>query len=89
MVEANISRYLAEIGRKGGQRSRRTLGPEQARAMVRIREARRAYRDFYDTCFWSSPPSYQVGERDIPWVIKQLRAHGGAKGWERANRLCR
>ena len=88
MVEANISRYLAEIGRKGGQRSRRTLRPEQARAMVRIREARRAYREFHDRCFWSSPSTYQVREGDIPWVIEQLQAHGGSRGWERASRLC-
>jgi hypothetical protein len=34
-------RYLAEIGRRGGMRSRRTLSPEQARAMVAAREGRR------------------------------------------------
>lgn len=89
MVDVNISRYLAEIGRKGGQRSRRKLGAEQARAMVRVREARRAYREFHDTCFWSNPVSFEVKEQDIPWVIEQLKAHGGAKGWERASRLCR
>ncbi|MGC9453095.1 MAG: hypothetical protein ACP5I4_16815 [Oceanipulchritudo sp.] len=89
MVEANISRYLATIGRKGGLKSRRTLGPDQARAMVRIREARRAYREFHDTCFWSNPPGFEVREQDIPWVIEQLKAHGGAEGWERARRLCR
>jgi hypothetical protein len=38
-------RYLAEIGRRGGIRSRRVLDPETARHMVRIREARRAARD--------------------------------------------
>jgi hypothetical protein len=37
-------RFLADIGRKGGQRSRRTLAPEQARAMVAAREARRRVR---------------------------------------------
>lgn len=34
-------RYLAKIGRRGGMRSRRTLSPEQARAMVAAREAKR------------------------------------------------
>lgn len=38
---ASISRYFAEIGRRGGIRSRRTLDPEVARRMVQIREARR------------------------------------------------
>ena len=38
---ASISRYFAEIGRRGGTRSRRTLEPEVARRMVQIREARR------------------------------------------------
>ena len=40
----SIREYLAEIGRRGGTRSRRTLGPEAARHMVAIREARRAAR---------------------------------------------
>ena len=37
-----LKQYLAEIGRRGGIRSRRALDPETARRMVRIREARRA-----------------------------------------------
>ncbi len=36
--------YLAEIGRRGGMRSRRRLSRAQARAMVRAREAKRAAR---------------------------------------------
>jgi hypothetical protein len=39
-----IARYLAEIGRRGGIRSRRVLDPDVARRMVAIREARRAAR---------------------------------------------
>lgn len=39
-----IGRYLAEIGRRGGIRSRRTLEPAVARRMVELREARRAAR---------------------------------------------
>ena len=35
-------KYLAEIGRKGGQKSRRKLTKAQARAMVRARTAKRA-----------------------------------------------
>ena len=36
-----VKQYLAEIGRRGGIRSRRTLEPDMARRMVAIREARR------------------------------------------------
>ena len=84
-----ISRYMARIGREGGCKSRRVLGREQALRMVRIREARRAYREFHDRCFWSSPVDLKIIEADIPWVIEQLRRHGGRPGWERAERLCR
>ncbi|HUQ83454.1 MAG TPA: hypothetical protein VM076_20030 [Gemmatimonadaceae bacterium] len=41
---STIREYLAEIGRRGGMRSRRVLEPEAARRMVAIREARRAAR---------------------------------------------
>jgi len=36
-----VTEYLSKIGRKGGQKSRRTLTPEQAREMVRAREAKK------------------------------------------------
>ena len=39
---SRLSRYMAEIGRRGGVKSRRKLSPETARRMVAIREARRA-----------------------------------------------
>ena len=38
----SIRGYLAEIGRRGGMKSRRTLSRTKAQAMVRAREARRA-----------------------------------------------
>ncbi len=41
MSKAEIKAYLAAIGRKGGQKSRRTLTPEQAKAMVEAREKKR------------------------------------------------
>lgn len=40
-MDAAARQFLAEIGRRGGTRSRRTLTPEQARAMVAAREAKR------------------------------------------------
>ena len=37
-----VKAYLSEIGRKGGQKSRRKLTKAQAQAMVRARTAKRA-----------------------------------------------
>lgn len=39
---SDIRRYLAEIGARGGRKSRRTLDAATARNMVKVREARRA-----------------------------------------------
>ncbi len=41
-MRSHSRRFLAEIGRRGGIRSRRALTADQARAMVQSREARRA-----------------------------------------------
>ena len=80
--------YLAEIGRRGGRKSRRVLDPQTARAMVRVREARRMYRRFHAECFWSFDPDYRVGLSDVGWVAEQLRKHGGRDAWEAAGKLC-
>jgi hypothetical protein len=88
-MEESIRDYLARIGRRGGKKSSRTLEPETARSMVRVREARRAYRRFHPQCFWSYDPDYQIGATDVPWVIEQLRKHGGRDAWEVAEKLCR
>lgn len=82
-------RSPAARGRLGGIRSRRALDPETARAMVRVREARRAYRTYYATCFWSYRPDLVITAADVPWVAEQLRQHGGRDGWDVAARLCR
>ncbi|MBI3298794.1 MAG: hypothetical protein HYZ75_11555 [Elusimicrobia bacterium] len=84
-----IRRYLAEIGRRGGEKSRRVLSPETARDMVRLREARKAFRRFQTTCFWSFDPDRAVAASDIPWVVEQLRKNGDRRAWETAARLCR
>jgi len=88
-VERKVRAYLAEIGRRGGEKSRRALPAETARGMVRVREARRAYRRFHAECFWSFDPDYRIGPSDIAWVAEQLRKHGGRDAWEIASRLCR
>jgi len=84
-----VREYLARIGRKGGQRSRRSLSPDAARAMVRVREARRAYRDYFAQCFWWCDPEYRVTSDDVAWVAEQLRRHGDDRAWLIAERLCR
>ena len=88
-MKKNVKAYLAEIGRRGGRKSRRALDPETARAMVRVREARRAYRRFHAQCFWSFDPAYPIGPSDIVWVAVQLRKHGGRDAWKVAATLCR
>ena len=56
--------------------------------MVRVREARRAYRRFFHLCFWSYAPGLKISAADVPWVAEQLRKHGGREAWETAARLC-
>ena len=88
-MENAVKRYLAEIGRRGGTKSRRHLDSETARNMVLIREARRAFKRFHARCFWSYDPDYRITLEDIPWVAEQLMMHGGREGWELGARLCR
>jgi len=80
--------YLAEIGREGGRKSRRTLDPETAREMVRIREAKRAFRRFHASCFWSYRPDLEIGADDVEWVARTLKKHGDREAWKVARRLC-
>ena len=84
-----VRHYLAEIGRRGGQRSRRELDPETARRMVLVREARRAFRRFHARCFWSAPADYCVTEADLAWVAERLKTFGGREGWQLGAKLCR
>jgi len=82
-------KYLAGIGRKGGLKSRRTLSPEAARAMVKVREARRAYARFHAQCFWSYKKDLVISAADIPWVADQLMKHGNRQAWLVGAALCR
>jgi hypothetical protein len=86
---SEIKRYLAQIGSKGGRKSRRTLDSRTARTMVRVREARRAFRRFRTTCFWSCRPDLEIGAEDIAWVAEQLMKHGNREAWNAGVRLCR
>ena len=84
-----VSRYLAEIGARGGRKSRRVLSANTARSMVRVREARRAFRRFRSTCFWSYRPDLVIGASDIAWVAEQLMKHGNRDAWRVGAKLCR
>ena len=84
-----IRKYLAEIGARGGRKSRRTLDARTAREMVRVREARRAFRRYRATCFWSYRPDLVITTRDVPWVAEQLMKHGNRESWRAGVRLCR
>lgn len=86
---SEIRRYLAQIGARGGRKSRRTLTPETARDMVRVREARRAYRRFRTTCFWSYAPDLVITAADVPWVAEQLMRQGDRQAYLVGDRLCR
>jgi hypothetical protein len=88
-MKAEVREYLSQIGIKGGRKSRRSLDSEVARRMVRVREAKRAFRRFRSKCFWSFEPEYVVQESDIPWVADQLMRFGGREGWETGAKLCR
>lgn len=86
---ASIQRYLAQIGRRGGLKSRRALDPETAREMVRVREAQRAFRRFRPTCFWSYRADLRITRADVPWVGEQLMKHGNREAWRIGAKLCR
>ena len=88
-IDLQVRAYLAEIGRRGGQKSRRRLDPETARRMVAVREARRAYHRFHASCFWSYRPDLVIGLDDVPWVGEQLMKHGGREAWRIGTALCR
>lgn len=88
-MKDQVRRYLAEIGRKGGKKSRRKLSTASAREMVRVREARRAFRRFYHECFWSFDPRYKIEKGDVHWVAEQLMKNGNRLAWTQGAKLCR
>lgn len=81
--------YLSEIGRKGGQRSRRKLSSQEALGMVKVREAKRAFKRFYANCFWSYDRNMRITRDDVTWVAEQLMRHGNREAWYVGNALCR
>ena len=88
-MDRSLRAHLPAIGRRGGMISRRQLDPDTARAMVKVREARRAYRRFHASCFWSYRKDLVVGMADVPWVAEQLMKNGGRDAWLVGSALCR
>ena len=88
-MDRKIKEYLASIGSKGGKKSTRRLSSVDAKKMVRVREAKRAFRTYKALCFWSFDPNFRITFDDIPWVVQQLRKYGNRESWEVASKLCR
>ena len=84
-----IRDYLARIGSVGGRKSRRILDPADARRMVKVREARRAFVRFRTRCFWSYRPDLAIGADDVAWVAEQLMKSGNREAWRIGAKLCR
>lgn len=70
-------------------RSRRRLSSEEAKNMVRLREARRAFRRFHSQCFWYMRENMNITLADVPEIARGLRQNGGRQGFLLAARLCR
>lgn len=87
-MDNEVKQYLALIGRKGGKKSRRTLTSADARNMVRVREARRAYKKYWNSCFWSFRRDLKIQLTDIPWIAEQLMKNGNREAWFVGKRLC-
>lgn len=87
-MKDELSKYFSQLGQKGGRKGKRVLTREQARQMVKVREARRAYKNFFTECFWSNDPNYVITHEDIEWVGQQLLKNGGRKAYEIGVKLC-
>ncbi|OGV67346.1 MAG: hypothetical protein A2498_06385 [Lentisphaerae bacterium RIFOXYC12_FULL_60_16] len=89
MKDSSVREYLAQIGRKGGMKSRRRLSTEDAKNMVRLRDAKRAFNMFYSQCFWYMREHMDITLADVPEIVRGLRQNGGRQGFLLAARLCR
>jgi hypothetical protein len=87
-MDKKVRDYLSKIGRAGGKKSRRVLDPAAARRMVAVREARRAYRRFHTSCFWSYRRDLEIGPDQVEWVAEQLQKHGNREAWLIGKSLC-
>lgn len=65
------------------------LDSDTARQMTQVREARRAFRRFHASCFWSYRRDLTITRDDVRWVADQLMKHGDRQAWQIGARLCR
>jgi hypothetical protein len=87
-MNKDVSTYLKKIGKKGGEKSRRTLDSKTAKLMVKVRVAKKAYVKYHSKCFWSYDPNLKITSSDIKWVGEQLMKNGQMDMWELGVRLC-
>lgn len=57
--------------------------------MLKVREARRAFKRYQALCFWSYDPALQITKNEVAWVAEMLMKHGNRQALEVAERLCR
>ena len=51
--------------------------------------ARKAFKEFHVQCFWSWQENPEITEETIPLIVRALRIHGGARGYQIAAEPCR
>ena len=56
---------------------------------TRVKEAQRAFNQFYAQCFWYMRKDMAITEADLPEIIRGLRHYGGRQGFLLADKLCR
>jgi len=70
------------------RRCRLLFSGKSAQLMVKVREARKAYKKYYTMCFWSYDPNYKVTQSDLLWVSEQLKKYGNLETWRLGVKLC-
>jgi hypothetical protein len=89
-----VRAYFAEIGRRGGRKSRRRLSSELARDMVRMREVRRLFdlekliASYREQCLWFLRPDYlPKTTKELLDVLDWIERYGDRTGYERAGEI--
>lgn len=77
------------IGRKGGLKSKRRLSKKDAKMMVKLREAKKAFKKFYSRCFWHMKPDLKITPNNIHLIVRGLKNYGNREAFFTAYKLCR
>lgn len=88
LTKLSAREYLSQIGRKGGKASRRVLDSATAKKMVKLREARKLFKQHHAQCFWSYDINFKIEYSDINWVARQLMKNGNIHLWRKGVWLC-